>query len=127
MVGFGEEVEVGFLGEVAAGDIHGVAAGVDNFERGADGFEFAGEFAAGEAVGHDEVGEDEVNLAVVLFPDFQGFGAVAGFEDGVAAVGEDGAGELAHGGFVFDEEDGFAAAFEGGDDAVGVASGFGEG
>src|ERR1039458_5265421 len=88
-IGLGEEIEAFEQGDVLAGHAGTVAAGVNDLERGVVLLEAFGQLAAGNAAGHDHVCQKEINLVAVLFPKLQGFDAIIGLINAVAAKFED--------------------------------------
>ena len=91
------------------GGVFAVAGHIDDGEAGAILLQAGGEMLAAHA-GHDHVGDEEIDFIFVTGGEAQGFLAVGGFDDGVAAGLEKFAGEFADVLLVFGEEDGFGAA-----------------
>src|SRR6185437_11813100 len=94
---------------------HGVcvAGHVDDLDRWSFGGEVVGEFFS-EHVGHDDVGEEQVDRVGIGGGGGASGSAVFSGEDVVSAASQDPAADLTQGGFIFDDEDGFAAAVCGG-------------
>ena len=66
---FTEEGSIDLV-EVLADDFWAVTAGKDDFEVGLAFAELRGHFGAGHAFGHHHVGEEQIDLPVVLLPEF---------------------------------------------------------
>jgi hypothetical protein len=85
--------------------VPGVVAGhVEHRQVGQAPPQLGGELGAGPG-GHPHVGEEQVDRAVVGRRDGEGLRGAVGYQDPVAAAGQDALGDVAHPWLVVDRED----------------------
>src|ERR1039458_9621200 len=108
-IGFGEKEGI-TLAEIAAQGLRAVATAVNNFEPWAPFLELGSQLGSAHSFGHHHIGKQQVDFAIELVPDTQGFGAGPGLEHPVGLAFEKVADELAQHLLVFDHQDGFFTA-----------------
>ena len=112
VVGFLEVMQALLRDEIFSDDIGGVSAGENDLELGTFGAEFFGEFAAVQAIGHDEVGQEQTRFSwLCCLPRHRGPRTPVSAESDAGTLPfEDAADEFAERRIVLDDEDGFVAA-----------------
>ncbi len=107
--GFGEELDAEVQDAAVGDDVGGVAGHVKALRGGLQGFNFCGQVAAVH-VGQDDIGQQQVDPAVVVLGQGQGFFGGISDQGLVAQSGEHSAGEFEYRGLVLDHQDGLSPA-----------------